>query len=59
MPVMRRAVHDDRDPHFLVAVLARVDVEEQVHERPDEPRPGAAIDDEAGAARSSPRARGR
>ena len=40
----RRAIHEQRRPHFLVAVLARVHVEEEVQQRADEPRAVAAIE---------------
>ena len=44
------AVHEHRRPHFLVAVLAGVKVDEEVHDRAHEPRALAAVDDEARAA---------
>ena len=43
----RGAIHDDRDPDFFIPVLAHVDVDEEVHERPRQARPEAAKDDES------------
>ena len=45
-----RAVHEHGRPDLLVAVLARVHVEEEVQQRADEPRAAAAEHGEAGAA---------
>src|SRR5205823_1581438 len=43
-------VDDHRHPRFLIAVIASVGVEHQVHERPHESRAESAKDDESGPA---------